>query len=107
MIGVCFVSISPLNSWVNSWLHRDCARFGGINPTERFFTLAEAKEKLGREVHYAQTTAYQSTGRVVMWDMVSQDKFFAVVYWDACPDTGKPGVRHYSKDTYENRVSEE
>ncbi len=101
-IGVCFVSI-PLKY---SWFLQEKPRFYGINPAEKFFTLVEGKTKLHREVQYAKTTAYQNTGRVVMLDMVSTDKFFAVVYWDAAPEDGKPGVRLYSKDRYEEVVKE-
>jgi len=103
VIGICFVSI-PLKS---SWFHQEEPRFYGVNPALKFFTLAEGKTKLRREVRYAKPTAYQNTGRVVMLDMVSTDKFFAVVYWDATPEDGKPGVRHYSKDGYEKLVKEE
>lgn len=60
-----------------------------------------------REVRNAQPTAYRNTGRVVMLDMVDSGRFFAVVYWDATPEEGKPGVRHYSKDRYQKYVVED
>lgn len=83
-------------------------RFGGINPAERFFPLEEARTKLHREVRYAKATPYQNTGRVVGVDLVEADKWFAIVYWDATPDNyGKPGIRRYSKDSYEQFVAED
>jgi hypothetical protein len=91
-----------------SWFDHECPRFEGINPSERFFTLAEGKEKLGRRVHYAQPTAYpQNSGHVVSLDMVVSDKFFIVIYWDATPHEGTSGLRWYSRDDYERNIVEE
>lgn len=93
---------------VHSWFHHECPRFGGINPSERFFTLAEGKEKLGRRVQYAQPTSFpQNSGRVISLDLIIADKFFVDIYWDATPHEGTSGLRWYSRDDYEKYIIED
>ena len=101
-VGMTFLSSA------RSWFQHECPRFEGINPSERFFTLAEGKERLGRRVRYAHPTAYpQNSGRVVSLDMIVSDKFFIVIYWDATPHEGASGLRWYSRDNYERNIIED
>ena|ERR1041384_8187853 len=106
-IGVGLTTLSTAHSWFQHQYHQ-CPRFAGINPTERFFTLAEGKEKLGRRVHYAHPAPYpQNSGRVVSLDMIISDKFYVIIYWDVTPHEGTSGLRWYSRDDYERNLIEE
>ena len=88
--------------------YHECPRFEGINPSERFYTLEEGKRLLGHHVRYARACQHpQNTGRVASLDMIISDKFFVVVDWDIAPDDGKPGLRWYSRDSYERDLIEE
>jgi hypothetical protein len=101
-VGVTFLSSARWR------FQHECPRFEGINPSERFFTLAEGKERLGRRVRYAHPTPYpQNSGRVISLDMIVSDKFFIVIYWDATPHEGTSGLRWYSRDDYERNIVEE
>lgn len=93
---------------VQTHFHHECPRFEGIDPSERFYTLEEGKRLLGRRVRYARASQYpKNAGRVASLDMIISDKFFVVVYWDVAPDDGKPGLRWYSRDAYEQYLIEE
>jgi len=79
-----------------------CPRFGGIDPNERFFTLAEGKQLLGARVRYSPLSAFpDNKGRIAALDLIETDRFFIIVDWEITPDNGGPGLRWYSKDGYD------
>lgn len=89
-------------------VYHECPRFGGIDPSERFYTFEEGKRLLNRRVRYAHPSRHpENRGRVATLDMIVSDKFFVVVDWEAAPEDGKPALRWYSRDTFKRDLVEE
>jgi len=93
-----------------SWFPHHCPRWGDIDPSRRFYTLAEGREITKRRVRVrsAEPSSFPNNiGRVVSLDMIEPDKFFVVVYWEVSPDDGEYSLRYYDRDYYENNLIEE
>lgn len=79
-----------------------CPRWGGIDPSRRFFTLNEGLQLRGQPVKYAKPARFENnSGRIAGIDLVVSGKFFIIVDWDVAPETGEPDLRWYDKDYYE------
>ncbi len=103
-IGIAVTSLPS----TESWFHHECQRWGDIDPSRRFYTLAEGQEIMGRRVRSADPSSFpNNVGRAVSLDMVEKDKFFVVIYWDVTPENGKYGLRYYDRDYYESNLIEE
>lgn len=105
----CVIGITATSSAsLENWRHHECPRFGNIDPSERFFTFTEGKEKIGRIVHSKQSDSFpQNSGRAVSVDLVETNKFFVVVYWETSPEGDQHVLRYYSRDAYESILAEE